>query len=121
MATLNVRNESNRFIKLENDSFIHKPADVVEDITVELTNVNEDKVFNVYSDEACGIFVGTFKVLFRANDGVYLNLSNFDGNKLKGDINFDSHIEVSPLGEEKLLDWGVLNSSSIINVVLANT
>jgi len=120
MATINVRNESNRFIKLQNDSFIHKPADAIEDFTVELTNVSEDKIFNVYSDEACGIFVGTFKVLFRVNDGVYLFLANVSGNKLKGDINFDSQIEVSPLGEEKLLDWGALNSSSIINLILAN-
>ena len=120
MATINVRNESNRFIKLQNDSFIHKPADSIEDFTVELTNVSEDKIFNVYSDEACGVFVGAFKVLFKTNDGVYLNLTNVPGNKLKGDINFDSHIEVSALGEEKLLDWGLLNSSSIINVILAN-
>jgi hypothetical protein len=120
MATINVRNESNRFIKLQNESFIHKPADAIEDITVELTDVTSDKIFNVYSDEGCGIFLGTFKVLFRVNDGVYLNLSNFDGNKLKGDVNFDSNIEVYVDSEEKLLDWVMLNASSVINVTLSN-
>jgi hypothetical protein len=120
MATINSRNESNKFIKLENDTFVHKPADATEDITLELTDVTTDKIFNVYSDEACGIFLGTFKVIFRANDGVYLYLSNVVGNKLKGDINFGWSIEVSPEGEEKLLEWEDLNPSSVINIILAN-
>lgn len=120
MATINSRNESNKFIKLENDSFVHKPADATEDITVELTDVTSDKIFNIYSDEACGVFLGTFKVIFRANDGVYLYLSNVGDNKLKGDINFEFNIEVSSESEEKLLDWVNLNPSSIINVTLAN-
>ncbi len=120
MATINVRNESNRFIKLQNDSFIHNPSSEIEDITVELLNVNEDKIFNVYSDEGCGIFLGTFKILFRVNDGLYLNLSNVAGNKLKGDFDFGPNVEVSAQGEEKLMDWSILNSSSVINVILAN-
>lgn len=120
MAILNVRNESNRFIKLENDTFIHKPSGDTEDITVEITDVTSDKIFNVYSDEACGIFLGTFKLLFKANDGVYLNLSNIAGNKLKADYDFSWNLEVSSDGEELLLDWDSLNSSTIFNVILSN-
>lgn len=120
MATLNVRNESNRFIKLQNDAFIHKPSGGTEDITVEITDVTSDKIFDVYSDEACGIFLGTFKLLFKANDGVYLNLSNIVGNKLKGDHDYAWNIEVFSDSEEILLDWDSLNSSTIFNVILSN-
>jgi hypothetical protein len=120
MATLNLRNESNKFVKLQDDSFIHKPSGETEDVTVELTGVNSDKIFNAYSDEDCGVFVGTFKVLFRNNDGVYLSITNLSGNKLKGDVDFASNIEIMDGGEEKLLDWSDLNDSKIFNVTLAN-
>jgi hypothetical protein len=120
MATLNIRNESNKFIKLLNDSYVHKPSGVTEDVTVQLLDVTEDKIFNVYSDESCGAFLGLFKVIFRVNDGVYLNLENIGGNKLKGDQSFGSGIEVSANSEDKLLDWASLNSSTVINVTLSN-
>lgn len=120
MATLNVRNESNKFIKLDGDSFILKPASEIEDITFELLDVSSDKTFNIYSDEACDNFVGIFKLIFRTNDGVFLNLGNLSGNKLLGDFDFQNNIEVSIENEEKLLDWLVLNSSTIINLTLAN-
>lgn len=120
MATLNVRNESNKFIKLLNDSYIHKPSDNTEDVTVELLDVTSDKIFNIYSDESCGVFLGVFKVIFRGNDGLYLNLENIDGSKLSGDHNFGSGIEILANSEDKLLDWDLLNSSSVINVTLSN-
>ena len=121
MATLNVRNQSNKFITLLNDSFVHKPASEIEDITVEITDVTSDKIFNIFSDEACSNFLGLFKVIFRANDGVYLVLENIGGLKLDGDFDFASNIEVLPSTDGKLLDWGVLTTSTILNVTLSNS
>lgn len=120
MATLNVRNESNRFIKLLNDSYVHKPSGATEDVTVQLTGVTSDKTFNVFSDEACTISLGLFRVLFKTNDGVYLNLGNIAGNKLFGDVNFGLGIEVIESSEGKLIDWADLSSSSVMNITLAN-
>lgn len=120
MATLNVRNQSNKFIKLNNDSFVHKPSGNTEDVTVEFTNVTSDKIFNVYSEEACTNFLGIFKVIFRINDGVYLNLANINGNKLDADHDFGWNIEIGSNSEGKLLDWSSLNSSTVINVTLSN-
>jgi hypothetical protein len=120
MATLNIRNESNKFIKLLNDSYIHKPSGATEDVTVQLVDVSSDKIFNVYSDEDCGVFLGIFKIIFRANDGVYLSLDNINGCKLKGDHKSFPNTEVSFNSEDKLVDWDALNSSSVINVTLSN-
>jgi hypothetical protein len=119
MATLNVRNESNKFITLLNDSFIHKPASETEDVTVEITDVTSDKIFNIFSDEACSNFLGLFRVIFRANDGVYLVLENVGDVMLNGDFNFASNIVVFPATEEKLLDWVSLTPSTILNVTLS--
>ena len=118
MAILNSRNESNKFIKQVGEDFVHKPADSNEDITVNILDVNSDKTFNVFSDEACNNLVGNFKVIFRPNDGVYLNLSEIMGIKLYGDIDFKDSILISNDGEQKLLDWANLNSSTVINTVL---
>ena len=120
MATLNVRNESNKFIKLFNDNYTHKPSGVTEDVTVQLTDVSSDRIFNIYSDEACTTFLGIMKVIFRVYDGLYLNLANIVGNKVQGDLNFGRNIEVLAGGEEKLVNWEDLNVSSIINITLAN-
>ena len=111
MATLNVRNESNKFITLLNDSFIHKPASETEDVTVEITDVTSDKT--------CSNFLGLFRVIFRANDGVYLVLENVGDVMLNGDFNFASNIVVFPATEEKLLDWVSLTPSTILNVTLS--
>lgn len=119
MATLNVRNESNKFITLLNDSFIHKPASETEDVTVEITDVTSDKIFNIFSDEVCSNFLGLFRVIFRANDGVYLVLENVGDVMLNGDFNFASNIVVFPATEEKLLDWVSLTPSTILNVTLS--
>ena len=119
MATLNVRNESNKFITLLNDSFIHKPASETEDVTVEITDVTSDKIFNIFSDEDCSNFLGLFRVIFRANDGVYLVLENVGDVMLNGDFNFASNIVVFPATEEKLLDWVSLTPSTILNVTLS--
>lgn len=120
MATLNVRNESNKFIKLLNDSYVHKPSGDTEDVTVELLDVSSDKIFNIYSDESCNSFLGLMKILFKVGDGVYINLENIVGNKIEGDFNFGSNVEVLAGSEEILLSWSELNSSTIINVTLSN-
>ena len=118
MATINSRNESNKFVKLVGSTVVQKPADQIEDITIEILDVISDKTFNVYSDEACSILEGNFKVMFKQNDGVYLYLSNISGLKLYGDINFKDSIVLTSVGEQKLLDWVNLSASTIINIGL---
>jgi len=119
MATLNVRNESDRFIKLFNDSFVHKPSGETEDVTVQLLDVSSDKIFNVYAEESCSTFLGIMKVIFRDNDGVYLNLANIPGTKIQADLNFNGNIEVLADSEIKLADWANVIPSSIINITLS--
>lgn len=118
MATIFSRNESDKFIKQVGEDFIHNPSGETEDITLEILNVSADKSFNVFSDVACSNLVGDFKVIFRPNDGVYLNLGNITGVELYGDIDYANHIVVSLNGEEKLLDWSELNSDTVINTIL---
>ena len=118
MATLNSRNESNKFVKQVGSTFVQKPADQIEDITIQILDVTSDNTFNIYSDEACTTLIGNFKVMFKQNDGVYLYLSNVSDLKLHGDINFVDSIVLTTVGEQKLLDWVNLNSSTIINVGL---
>lgn len=119
MATLNVRNESDRFIKLFNDSFVHKPSGDTEDVTVQLLDVSSDKIFNIYSEESCSTFLGIMKIIFRNNDGIYLNLANIPGNKILADLNFSSNIEVLADSEVKLADWVDVTTSSVINITLS--
>lgn len=118
MATINSRNESNKFIKQVGMDFTHKPSGATEDITLEILNVTTDKTFNIYSDEACNNLLGNFKVSFKTNDGVYVSLSNIPTVKLEGDINFANNVIVTAGTEEKLLDWNLLNSATVINTIL---
>jgi hypothetical protein len=120
MATINVRNESNEFIKLDGDSYVHKPSDSIEDLTNEFLNISSDLTFNVYSDEECVNFIDNFKIIFRIEDGVYLNLGNFTSKVLEGDLDYKSNIELVPNEEQKLLDWNLLSSSSVINLRFSN-
>lgn len=118
MATINSRNESNKFIKQVGENFVHKPSGATEDITLEILNVTTNKTFNIYSDEACANLLGNFAVIFKPNDGVYISLSNIPTVKLEGDINHSNNLTVTSGVEEKLLDWGFLNSSTVINTTL---
>lgn len=118
MATINSRNESNKFVKQVGSEFIHRPSGATEDITVEILNALSDQVFKIFSDENCNSLIGEFKVIFRANDGIYVNLSNISGLKVSSDVNFKNEVIVNPSSEEKILEWNLLNSSSIINTVL---
>lgn len=118
MATINSRNESNKFVKQLGDGFVHKPSGATEDITVQIEDISSNKVFEVFSNENGTNLVGSYSVVFKQNDGVYLNLSNVVGCKLYGDIDFANSIEISVNGEEKLLDWSELNLNTVINVVL---
>lgn len=118
MATINSRNESNKFIKQVGVDFTHKPSGATEDITLEILNVTTDKTFNIYSDEACNNLLGNFKVIFKVNDGVYVSLSNIPTVKLDSDINFKNNVTVTSGVEEKLLDWNLLNSATVINTTL---
>lgn len=118
MATINSRNESNKFIKQLGDSLIHNPSGSTEDVTVQIENVTSNKVFEVFSNENGTNLVGSFSVVFRPNDGVYLSLSNIAGAKIYGDVDFKNGVEVIVNGEEKLLDWTNLKSDTVINTIL---
>lgn len=118
MATINSRNESNKFIKQVGSDFIHKPSDELEDKTNDILNINSDVTFNVYSDLNCLNLVGNFQLLFRANDGVYVKLSNISDCELYADFDYENDILLVGQSEEKLIDWANLNSSTVINTVL---
>lgn len=118
MATINSRNESNKYVKQVGSEFIHRPSGATEDVTVEILDVLSDKVFKIFSDENCNLLVGEFKVSFRVNDGIYVNLSNIAGLKVSADVNFKNEVIVNSSSEEKILEWNLLNSSTVINTVL---
>jgi hypothetical protein len=118
MATINSRNESQKYIKKVGDTFIHKPSDLNEDITLEILDVNTDLVFEVFQDEEGTNLLGNFSILFKQEDGVYLNLSGIQDVKVLGDVNYKNNLEVVEESEEKLLDWSDLNSSTVINTIL---
>ena len=118
MATINSRNESTNFIKQLGDSYVHKPSGSTEDITIQIEDVSSNKIFEVFANENGTNLVGSFSVVFKTNDGVYLNLSNISGVKLHGDVDFKNSVEIITNGEEKLIDWADLKSDTIINTIL---
>ena len=118
MATINSRNESNKFIKQIGSDFVHKPADEIEDITQELLEVVSDLQFQIFSDENCESFEGEFKVIFKNNDGIYVSLSDIQGVELLADFDYQNNIKVLALNENKLIEWSELEDDSVINLVL---
>jgi hypothetical protein len=132
MATVNLRNNTNFFIKVDgidgivntpelSDSTMIAPNNTTEDKTIEWTST-ENKQIHFYTNETGdGGSVCDASLIFNSGDGVYVNRGTQTSGetiKLDADVS-DTAIRVileTNGPDEKLLDWGSLNDSTVINI-----
>lgn len=118
MAKINLRNESDLFIRQNGGLIVMKPSTEIESVTHEFFDVVNNTIFNVYNNENCDTLLGSFTLSFNTNDGVYISLDNIPSVILEGDINYTGNIQVEPTQQGKLVDWNLWENTSVINLSL---
>jgi hypothetical protein len=132
MATINLRNNTDFFVKVDGISGIVNtpelanetmiaPNSTIEDKTI-VWNGTDNKQIHFYTNETGdGGSICDSSLMFNMNDGVYVNRGvQTSGNtiKLDADVLYTSiRVELETDGpNEKLLDWELLNDSTVINL-----
>jgi hypothetical protein len=132
MATINLRNNTDFFVKVDGisgikntpelaDETIIAPNSTIEDKTIQWVSV-ENKQIHFYTNErGDGGSICDSSLVFNVNDGVYVNRGvQTSGNTIK--LNADvtdtfKRVELETEGpNEKLLNWELLNDSTVINL-----
>jgi hypothetical protein len=132
MATINLRNNTDFFVKIDGisgivntpelaDETMIAPNSTIEDKTIQWSSV-ENKQIHFYTNErGDGGSICDSSLMFNVNDGVYVNRGvQTSGNTIKLDADiFETALRVSletDGPDEKLLDWELLNDSTVINI-----
>jgi hypothetical protein len=132
MATINLRNNTDFFVKVDGisgivntpelaDETMIAPNGTIEDKTIQWSSV-ENKQIHFYTNErGDGGSICDSSLIFNVNDGVYVNRGvQTSGNTIK--LNADvtdtfNRVELETEGpDQKLLDWELLNDSTVINI-----
>jgi hypothetical protein len=121
MATVNLRNNTDLFVRIDGIDGMIAPNSVIEDKTIQFVS-SENKQIHFYLNETGdGGSVCDSSLMFNSGDGVYVNRGVQTSG---GTIKLDADISDTPLRvlqetsgpDEKLLDWGSLNDSTVINL-----
>jgi hypothetical protein len=132
MATVNLRNNTNFFIKVDGiDVVINSPAlsvdamiapnSEVEDKTIQWSSLDNKQIHFYVNEMGDGGSVCDASLMFNSGDGVYVNRGTQTSGetiKLDADVS-DTAIRVlleTNGPDEKLLDWELLNDSTVINI-----
>jgi hypothetical protein len=132
MAKINLRNNTDFFVKVDGisgivntpelaDQTMIAPNSTIEDKTIEWTGTDNKQIHFYTNERGDGGSICDSSLMFNVNDGVYVNRGvQTSGNiiKLDADI-FETALRVSletDGPDEKLLDWELLNDSTVINI-----
>lgn len=132
MATINLRNNTDFFVKVDNvsgivntpelaDNTMIAPNSTIEDKTIQWNGTDNRQIHFYTNERGDGGSVCDASIMFNVGNGVYVNRgTQTSGNTIKLDADVsDSNIRVlleTEGPDEKLLDWGSLNDSTIINL-----
>lgn len=119
--TVNFRNNTDFFIKVNGIDDVIVPNSLIEDKTIQWFT-SENKVIDVYPTIACvepKICSGTIE--FVENDAVYVQRGDISGTqtvKVQWDITGlgDNKIQEENSETQKLCNWGDLSEESLFNV-----
>ena len=118
MAIVNLRNNTDLFIKVDGFSDVIVPNTPLDDRTFQWDS-SDNKSINFFSTETCdGGVVSTSSITFVTEDGIYVNKGVNPNVKLDADITGISArvIQESDGTNEKLLEWTEVNSSTVVNL-----
>ena len=119
--TVNFRNNTTRFIKINGIDTVIKPNDEIEDITYQWFT-SENKTIDLFSTIDCQepkICSGS--LTFVENDGCFFDRGNLGGVqsiKTQVDIEDTNIVKIQEVdnGGEKICEWSELTSDTVINV-----
>lgn len=124
-ATVNFRNDTSFFVKINGIEGVISPNSEIEDKTIQWTS-SENKTIDFYNDENCvGSPICQSSLSFVTNDGIYVNRGNFQDTqllKMQADVSETSHmiLQTENDGGGKLLEWTEIVPETVINLSFWN-
>lgn len=124
-VTVNLRNDTSFFIKVDGIEEVIVPNSELEDKTHQWVST-DNKSIKIFNNEACSgapICQGTLN--FVNNDGIFVDRGNFTGEQLvkfQADISGTSIsiVQIDNDGLQKLLEWSEIDSDTVVNLSFWN-
>jgi hypothetical protein len=124
-VTVNLRNNTTFFIKVNGIEEVIVPNTEIEDKTIQWVST-ENKTIQIFNDEQCsGQPICTGSLNFVTNDGIFVDRGSFDGApsvKMQADVTgFAGNIIHEESNElEKLLEWSEIDPDTTVNLSFWN-
>jgi hypothetical protein len=124
-VTVNLRNNTTFFIKVNGIEEVIVPNTEIEDKTIQWVST-ENKAIQIFNDEQCsGQPICTGSLNFVTNDGIFVDRGSFDGApsvKMQADVTGVAgniiHEQSNQL--EKLLEWSEIDPDTTLNLSFWN-
>ena len=124
-VTVNLRNNTTFFIKVNGIEEVIVPNTEIEDKTIQWVST-ENKNIQIFNNEECtGQPICTGSLNFVSNDGIFVDRGSFNGTplvKMQADVTGVSenitHEESNQL--EKLLEWSEIDPDTTLNLSFWN-
>jgi len=124
-VTVNFRNDTSFFVKINGIEGVIVPNSELEDKTVQW-NSSENKTIDFYNDENCvGTPICQSSLNFVTNDGIFVNRGNFQDTqllKMQADIPETPYLLVQTEndGGGKIIEWSEITPETEINLSFWN-
>lgn len=120
-VTVNLRNNTTFFMKVDGIEEVIVPNSEIEDKTHQWIST-ENKSIKIFDNEECnGQPICQGNLNFVENDGIFVDRGNFVGAqlvKMQADITGASEylIHIENVGIQKLLDWSEIDTETTVNL-----
>jgi hypothetical protein len=124
-VTVNLRNDTSLFIKVNGIDEVIVPNSEVEDKTIQWISI-ENKTIQIFDNEACnGAPVCQGSLNFVTNDGIFVDRGDFSGAqlvKMQADVLGKTEVilQIENGGGGKLLEWAEITSDTVLNLTFWN-
>lgn len=124
-VTVNLRNDTSLFIKVNGIDGVIVPNTVEEDKTIQWISTENKTIQFFNNEEANGTPVCEGSLTFVNNDGIFVKRGDFLGAqlvKMQADINGNTNVlEQSENGDAvKILEWGEIDQDTVVNLSFWN-
>ena len=122
--TVNLRNDTSLFIKVNGIESVIVPNTPQEDLTIQWTGTENKSIEFFPTIECNGTPLGVGNLTFITNDGIYVNRGDFSSQivKMQADVTDNPNyvVQTTNSQEQKLLDWPTDMDGTVINLSFWN-
>lgn len=124
-VTVNLRNDTSLFIKVNGIDGVIVPNTVEEDKTIQWISTENKTIQFFNNEEANGTPVCEGSLTFVNNDGIFVKRGDFLGAqlvKMQADINGNTNVleQSENGGAVKILEWGEIDQDTVVNLSFWN-